>query len=509
LNGTDNGRIFLKDGKIIYNKPMKKRVKKSVKKPMKKTMKKTVKKTAKKSLKERVKNIKEKNTKKKSAQKKDIKDIKKDIVKSKTSKRTNKLIREGKKKGHLTYEEIQDILPEEVISPQDVDDILSTLDEFHIEIVSSTEEFRKKKEISLKKTLSQVERAKFSDPVRAYLHQMGRIPLLLREEEIHLARNIEEGSKGIKKILKKLIAEDIYTWTVKKKNVANLVHQLKNAMDKEAKGLLPHGFMEREWEIKKKDFQKHLPVLMQEAERVRASKEKMIQSNLRLVVSIAKKYIHRGLSLLDLIQEGNMGLMRAVDKFEYKRGYKFSTYATWWIRQAITRAIADQARTIRIPVHMIETINRLSRITQKFVQTYGRGPTAEELSKKMKLPIDKVRAVLKISQHPISLETPVGSDEASHFGDFIEDKDVVMPDTTAAFSMLKEQIARVLDTLPEREKDILRLRFGIGEGISPHTLEEVGKKFNVTRERVRQIEAKALNKLRHPAKSKSLRGHLE
>jgi len=440
---------------------------------------------------------------------------KKNKVKSSKSKSgknnqsTNRLIREGQKKGHLTYEEIQDILPEEVISPQDVDDILSTLDELHIEIVSSTEEFRKKKEISLKKTVPQIERAKFSDPVRAYLYQMGRIPLLLREEEIQLAKNIEEGNKNIKKILKKLIADDIYNWTVKKKNIANLVHQLKNAMDKEAKGLLPKGFMEREWEIKKKEFLKHLPFLLEEAKKVRASKEKMTQSNLRLVVSIAKKYIHRGLSLLDLIQEGNMGLMRAVDKFEYKRGYKFSTYATWWIRQAITRAIADQARTIRIPVHMIETINRLSRITQKFVQTYGRGPTVEELSQKMKLPISKVRAVLKISQHPISLETPIGSDEASHFGDFIEDKDVVMPDTTAAFSMLKEQIGRVLDTLPEREKDILRLRFGIGEGISPHTLEEVGKKFNVTRERVRQIEAKALNKLRHPAKSQSLRGHLE
>ena len=429
--------------------------------------------------------------------------------KSKNNQSTNRLIREGKKKGHLTYEEIQDILPEEVISPQDVDDILSTLDELHIEIVSSTEEFKKKKEMSLKKAIPQIERAKFSDPVRAYLHQMGRIPLLLREEEIYLAKNIEEGNKNIKKILKKLIAEDIYLWTVKKKNIASLVHQLKNAMDKETKGLLPKGFMEREWEINKKEFQKHLPFLLEEAKKVRTSKEKMTQSNLRLVVSIAKKYIHRGLSLLDLIQEGNMGLMRAVDKFEYKRGYKFSTYATWWIRQAITRAIADQARTIRIPVHMIETINRLSRITQKFVQTYGKSPTAEELSKKLKLPIDKVRAVFKISQHPISLETPIGFDEASHFGDFIEDKDVIMPDTTAAFSMLKEQIGRVLDTLPEREKDILKLRFGIGEGISPHTLEEVGKKFNVTRERVRQIEAKALNKLRHPAKSKSLRGHLE
>ncbi len=430
-------------------------------------------------------------------------------MKRKTSKRTNKLIREGKKRGHLTYEEIHDILPDDVISPQDLDDILSTLDELHIEVVSSTEEFHRRKETATKKSTIQVERTKFSDPIRAYLHQMGRIPLLFREEEIQLAKNIEEGNKTIKKTLKKLIAEDIFILMVKKKNLANLVHQLKNAIDKESKGLLPKGFMEREWEINKKEFQQHLPILQKEAEKVRISKEKMIQSNLRLVVSIAKKYINRGLSLLDLIQEGNMGLMRAVDKFEYKRGYKFSTYATWWIRQAITRAIADQARTIRIPVHMIETINRLARISQKFVQTYGRGPTAEELSEKMKLPIDKVRAVFKISQHPISLETPIGSDDTSHFGDFIEDKDVIMPDKIAAFSMLKEQIGRVLDTLPEREKDILKLRFGIGEGTSPHTLEEVGKKFNVTRERVRQIEAKALNKLRHPTKSKILKAYLE
>lgn len=485
---------------------MKKKANKKLKKAVKKSVKKVIKKQKQKKA---TLKTKTKKTAKKKPTKKAIKKVSKKISSKKTNKKTKKLIRVGKKKGHLTYEEIHDVLPGEVISPQDLDEILSALDELNIEVVSSSEAYHRKKTPPAKKITSQTERAKFSDPVRAYLHQMGQIPLLHREEEISLAKTIEEGTQNIKKILEALIAEDIFALMVKKKNLANMFRKLANAMEKEKRGLLPEGYIEREWEINREEFEKHLPYLKEEAEKVRLAKEKMIQSNLRLVVSIAKKYINRGLSLLDLIQEGNMGLMRAVDKFEYKRGYKFSTYATWWIRQAITRAIADQARTIRIPVHMIETINRLARISQKFVQTQGRGPTAKELSKKMKIPIEKVRAVLSISQHPVSLETPVGSDESSHFGDFIEDKEVVMPDTIAAFSMLKEQISRVLDTLPEREKDILKLRFGIGEGISPHTLEEVGKKFNVTRERVRQIEAKALNKLRHPTKSKVLRGHLE
>ena len=260
--------------------------------------------------------------------------------------------------------------------------------------------------------------------------------------------------------------------------------------------------------MKKEDLKSLAYTIRRNMMEARKTRIELVQANLRLVVSIAKKYINKGLSFLDLIQEGNIGLMRAVERFEYKRGYKFSTYATWWIRQAITRAIADQARTIRIPVHMIETINKLHKAARMFVQQYGREPTPEELAKKMSIAVDKVRAILKISQHPISLETPIGEEKDSHLGDFIEDKEAVSPASAAVNVLLKEQIEKVLHTLKEREAEVLRLRFGIGDGV-PHTLEEVGKIFKVTRERVRQIEAKALRKLRHPARARNLKGFLD
>ena len=303
------------------------------------------------------------------------------------------------------------------------------------------------------------------DPVRMYLKEIGKVPLLTAAEEIDLAMKIEAGVAAAAELDK--AEEEGRELERREKRRLGRVEQV--GID---------------------------------------AKQQLIEANLRLVVSIAKRYVGRGMLFLDLIQEGNLGLIRAVEKFDYTKGFKFSTYATWWIRQAITRAIADQARTIRIPVHMVETINKLIRISRQLLQEYGREPTSEEIAKEMGITVEKVREIKKISQDPVSLETPIGEEEDSHLGDFIPDDDVPAPVDAAAYSMLKEQLMEVLDTLSDREKKVLMLRFGLEDG-RPRTLEEVGKEFNVTRERIRQIEAKALRKLRHPSRSKKLKDYLE
>ena len=310
--------------------------------------------------------------------------------------------------------------------------------------------------------LSVPEGTNIEDPVRMYLKEIGKVPLLSAEEEIELAQKMEAGDM--------------------------------------AKTQLEEGGDDLDDETKKQ-----LQDLVNQGD---YAKKKLAEANLRLVVSIAKRYVGRGMLFLDLIQEGNLGLIKAVEKFDYRKGYKFSTYATWWIRQAITRAIADQARTIRIPVHMVETINKLIRVSRQLLQELGREPTPEEIAEEMDIPVERVREILKISQEPVSLETPIGEEEDSHLGDFIQDDNVPVPADAAAFTLLKEQLVEVLSTLTEREQKVLRLRFGLDDGRA-RTLEEVGKVFNVTRERIRQIEAKALRKLRHPSRSRKLRDYLE
>ncbi len=310
--------------------------------------------------------------------------------------------------------------------------------------------------------LSIPEGTNIEDPVRMYLKEIGKVPLLSAEEEIVLAQKMEAGD-----LAKTQLEED------------------DGDLDEETK--------------------KQLEDLVEQGD---YAKKKLAEANLRLVVSIAKKYVGRGMQFLDLIQEGNLGLIKAVEKFDYTKGFKFSTYATWWISQAITRAIADQARTIRIPVHMVETINKLIRVSRQLLQELGREPLPEEIAEQMDIPVERVREILKISQEPVSLETPIGEEEDSHLGDFIQDENVPVPADAAAFTLLKEQLVEVLSTLTEREQKVLRLRFGLDDGRA-RTLEEVGKVFNVTRERIRQIEAKALRKLRHPSRSRKLRDYLE
>ncbi|ANX00013.1 RNA polymerase subunit sigma [Thermoclostridium stercorarium subsp. thermolacticum DSM 2910] len=340
----------------------------------------------------------------------------------------------GKAKGVLTYKEIMDAFETVDLPPEKIERIYDALERMGIDVVPDIDDEIEEIDLEEDPELSLPEGVAIDDPVRMYLKEIGKIPLLTAEEEIELAKRMEAGEEEPKK--------------------------------------------------------------------------RLAEANLRLVVSIAKRYVGRGMLFLDLIQEGNLGLIKAVEKFDYRKGFKFSTYATWWIRQAITRAIADQARTIRIPVHMVETINKLIRVSRQLLQELGREPTPEEIAQEMGMSVEKVREIMKISQEPVSLETPIGEEEDSHLGDFIPDDDAPAPDESAAFTLLKEQLMDVLDTLTPREEKVLRLRFGLDDGRA-RTLEEVGKEFNVTRERIRQIEAKALRKLRHPSRSKKLKDYLD
>ena len=519
------------------------------------------------------------------------------------------LIKLAKEQDYLTYDDINEILPNDLVDPDDVEAIMERLRNMEFDIIDASEvdRYKDKKRDEGDSDEEDVKADQkldiLDDPVRMYLKQMGQVPLLTREQEVEISKRIEDAEievakhlhhfgfvadsyleladklnkgkerfdrvildkkiesrerymKGLPKLCeqlkqihqenddifrhlsaknprgKKKLEEDfeknlqtlnrIYTrFYYKQKVVEDFCEQVNEYMQKFWKygRKLQSDPEDKEFQTKLREIQQrswHTLESVEEANRLLKhwlkealkAKTEMVEANLRLVISIAKKYTNRGLSFLDLIQEGNMGLMKAVEKFEYRRGYKFSTYATWWIRQAITRSIADQARTIRIPVHMIETINKLMRVQKQLVQEYGREPSPEEIAEEIHLPVERVRAVLKMAQQPISLQAPVGDSDDTSFGDFIEDKAADNPMEEAGFSMLKDKIKDVLDTLTEREREVLEQRFGLKDGYS-RTLEEVGRQFQVTRERIRQIEAKALRKMRHPTRIRKLEGFIE